>query len=74
MFPSKDSVKALPLPARPPVRIVGIGLMQTDQSTYRGLRIGDRVLIEGTLAPDRRHVIARDICRDDSRGAWTQSF
>ena len=53
---------------------VMIDLISTDQSTYRGLRAGDRVLIEGTqLAPNRRHVIARDIWRDDSRGAWTQA-
>jgi hypothetical protein len=63
---------ALPVPAQPPVRIVGavqwvsstsmavmsdhgdsimIDLMETDQSTYRGLRTGDWVIIEGTLAP-----------------------
>ena len=50
-----------------------IDLMEADQSTYRGLRAGDCVLIDGTLAPDRRHVIARDIWRDDNRGAWTQA-
>jgi hypothetical protein len=50
-----------------------IDLMQADQSTYRGLRVGDWVLIDGTLAPDRRHVIARDIWRDDNRGACMQA-
>jgi hypothetical protein len=50
-----------------------IDLMEADQSTYRGLRAGDWVFIDGTLAPDRRHVIARDIWRDDNRGAWTQA-
>jgi hypothetical protein len=85
---------ALPVPAQPPVRIVGavqwvsatsmavttevggsvtIDLKSTDQSTYRALRTGDWVLIDGTLAPDRRHVIARDIWRHDSRGAWIQA-
>jgi hypothetical protein len=85
---------ALPVPAQPPVRIVGavqwvsstsmavmsdhgdsimIDLMETDQSTYRGLRTGDWVIIEGTLAPNRRHVIARDIWHDNNHGAWTQA-
>ena len=50
-----------------------IHLMEADQSTYRGLRGRDWVLIDGTLAPDRRHVTARDLCRDDNRGAWTQA-
>jgi len=85
---------ALPLPAQPPVRIVGavqwvsstsmavmsdhgdsilIDLMEADQSTYRALRTGDRVIIDGTLAPNRRHVIARDIWHDNNAGAWTQA-
>jgi len=85
---------ALPVPAQPPVRIVGtvqwvsatsmavmtdvghsfvIELKDADQATYRGLRTGDWVLIDGTLAPNRRHVIARDIWRADTRGAWTQA-
>ena len=49
-----------------------IDLKSADQSTYRTLRTGDWVLIDGTYA-DRRHLIARDIWRADSRGAWTQS-
>jgi len=49
-----------------------IDLQSADQSTYRTLRTGDWVLIDGTYA-DRRHVIARDIWRADSGGAWTQS-
>jgi hypothetical protein len=52
---------------------VAVDLMQADQSTYRALRGGDRVLVDGTLSSDRRHVIARDIWRDDSRGGWTQA-
>jgi hypothetical protein len=85
---------ALPLPAQPPVRVVGvvqwvsstsmavmsdhggsivIDLIEADQSTYRGLRNGDRVIIDGTLAPNRRHVIARDIWHDNNAGAWTQA-
>jgi hypothetical protein len=50
-----------------------VELSQADQSTYRGLRTGDRVFIDGTLSRDGRHVIARDIWRDDGRGTWTQS-
>jgi hypothetical protein len=46
-----------------------VDLRQADQSTYRGLRTGDGVLIDGTLSRDGRHVIARDIWRDDGRGA-----
>jgi hypothetical protein len=85
---------ALPVPAQPPVRIVGavqwvsstsmavmsdhghsiiIDLMEADQSTYRGLRTGDWVVIDGTLAPNRRHVIARHIWHDNNHGAWTQA-
>ena len=50
-----------------------IDLKEADQSTYRALRTGDRVLVDGTLAPNRRHVIARDIWRDNNRGAWVQA-
>lgn len=46
--------------------------MDADQSTYRGRRTGDWVLIDGMLAPNRRHVIAGDIWRDDKRGAWSK--
>ena len=52
---------------------VVVDLMQADQSTYRALRTGDWVLVDGTLSGDRRSVIARDIWRDNGRGAWTQS-
>jgi hypothetical protein len=50
-----------------------VELVQADQSAYRALRAGDRVLVDGTLSQDRRHVIARDIWREDGRGAWMQS-
>jgi hypothetical protein len=50
-----------------------IDLMEADQSTYRGLRNGDRGIIDGTLAPNRRHVAARDIWHDNNAGAWTQA-
>jgi hypothetical protein len=50
-----------------------VDLTEADQSTYRALRNGDWVLVDGTLSRDRRHVTARDIWRDNGRGAWTQS-
>jgi hypothetical protein len=50
-----------------------IDLTQAEQSTYRGLRTGDWVLVDGVLSTDRRRVIARDIWRDDGRGAWIQA-
>jgi hypothetical protein len=50
-----------------------VDLMQADQSTYRALRTGDWVLVDGTLSRDRRHVTARNIWRENGRGAWTQS-
>jgi hypothetical protein len=46
-----------------------IAITDADQSTHRGLRAGDWVLIDGMLAPNRQHVIAGDIWRDDKRGA-----
>lgn len=49
-----------------------IAITDADQSTYRGPRAGDWVLIDGMLAPNRRHVIAGDIWRDDKRGAWSK--
>jgi hypothetical protein len=49
-----------------------IAITDADQSTYRGLRAGDWVLIDGMLAPNRQHVIAGDIWRDDKRGAWSK--
>jgi hypothetical protein len=52
---------------------VVVDLMHADQSTYRALRVRDWVLVDGTLSPDGRQLIARDIWRDDSRGGWTQA-
>ena len=40
---------------------VAIDLRQADQSSYQGLRAGDRVIVDGTVAPDRRSVIASGI-------------
>jgi hypothetical protein len=52
---------------------IAVDLMEADQSTYRGLRSGDRVLIDGVVSSDRRRVIALEIWRDSGRGTWTQS-
>ena len=50
-----------------------VDLMQAEQASYRALRMGDWVLVDGTLSRDRRHMVARDIWRDNGRGVWTQS-
>jgi hypothetical protein len=52
---------------------VAIDLMQTDQSSYQGLRTGDAVVVDGYLSADRRRVVARDLWRDSGRGYWSQS-
>jgi len=52
---------------------VAVDLMEAEQSDYRGLRPGDVVLVDGVMSPDRRRVIAREVWRDNGRGAWTQS-
>jgi hypothetical protein len=65
------AVSARPVQDRSDDCIV-IAITDADQSTYRGLRAGDWVLIDGMLAPNRQHVIAGDIWRDDKRGAWSK--
>lgn len=52
---------------------IAVDLMEAEQSTYRGLRSGDWVLIDGVVSSDRRRVIALEIWRDSGRGTWTQS-
>lgn len=52
---------------------VVVDLTQVEQSTYRALRNGEPVVVDGVLAPDRRRIIAVEIWRDDGRGSWTQS-
>ena len=42
---------------------VPVGLRQADQGSYRGLRTGDRVIVDGVVASDRRSVIANGIWR-----------
>lgn len=50
-----------------------VDLMQVDQASYRGLRTGDWVFIEGVLSGDRRRLVAQTVWRDSGRGSWTQS-
>jgi hypothetical protein len=45
---------------------VPVDLRQVDQASYRALRHGERVIVDGVVASDRRAVIAREIWRDDA--------
>jgi hypothetical protein len=42
---------------------VAVDLRQADQGSYRGLRSGDRIIVDGVVAADRRSVIAHGIWR-----------
>jgi hypothetical protein len=42
---------------------VAVDLRQADQGSYRGLRTGDRVIVDGVVATDRRSVVAYGIWR-----------
>jgi hypothetical protein len=42
---------------------VAIDLRQADQDSYRGLRTGERVVVDGVVSNDRRAVIAFEIWR-----------
>jgi len=50
-----------------------IDLTRADQSSYRGLRTGDAVVVDGYLSADRRRIVAEELWRDSGRGYWTQS-
>ena len=52
---------------------VAVDLTEADQSSYRALRNGEWVVVDGLWSSDRRAVIALDIWRDSGRGYWTQS-
>ena len=43
---------------------VAIDLRDVDQSSYRTLRNGEMVVIDGVVSSDRRRVVAREIWRD----------
>jgi len=47
---------------------VAVDLQEADQSAYRGLRAGERVVVDGIVASDRSRVIARDIWRHEGSG------
>ena len=42
---------------------VPVDLREADQSSYAGLRAGERIVVDGILTGDRRLVIAREIWR-----------
>jgi hypothetical protein len=42
---------------------VAVDLRQADQGAYRGLRAGERVIVDGVVAADRRSVVAYAIWR-----------
>lgn len=52
---------------------VAVDLAQADQSSYRALRNGDLVVVDGVLSGDRRRIVAVEIWRDSGSGYWTQS-
>jgi hypothetical protein len=52
---------------------IAVDLTEADQSSYRGLRNGDWVVIDGVISSDRRRIIAQEIWRDSGRGYWSQS-
>jgi hypothetical protein len=50
-----------------------IDLTEADQESYRALRLGDWVVVDGYVSSDRRRIVAREIWRDNGRGEWSQS-
>jgi hypothetical protein len=50
-----------------------IDLTEADQESYRALRLGDWVVVDGYVSSDRRRIVAREIWRDNGRGQWSQS-
>jgi hypothetical protein len=52
---------------------VAIDLTQVDQSSYRGLRAGDHVVVDGVVSDDQRRLVARTIWRAGGDGDWTES-
>ena len=43
---------------------VAVDLRDVDQSSYRALRYGETVVVDGVVSPDRRRVVAREIWRE----------
>jgi len=48
--------------------VISVDLREADQSSYLGLRPGERVVVDGVVASDRSRVIARDIWRNAGTG------
>jgi len=48
--------------------VISVDLREADQSSYLGLRPGERIVVDGVVASDRTRVIARDIWRSDGGG------
>ena len=48
---------------------IAVDLRQADKASHRGHRTGERVIVDGVVAEDRRSVIAYDIWRV----GWDQS-
>jgi hypothetical protein len=48
--------------------VISVDLREADQSSYLGLRPGERIVVDGVVAGDRTRVIARDIWRNDGGG------
>jgi len=42
---------------------VAVDLREAGQESYRGLRVGERVIVDGVVTTDRRRVVAHDIWR-----------
>jgi len=56
-----------------PGESIAVDLTEADQSSYRALRNGDWVVIDGIISSDGRRIIAQEIWRGSGRGFWTQS-
>jgi len=48
---------------------ISVDLKDADQTSYLGLRPGERIVVDGVVASDRSRVIARDIWRIDGGGS-----
>jgi hypothetical protein len=52
---------------------VAVDLKEADQSSYRALRTGEPIVVDGVLSADRRRIVAQEVWRDSGSGYWTQS-
>ena len=56
-----------------PGESIAVDLTEADQSSYRALRSGDWVVVDGVISSDGRRILAQEIWRDSSKGYWSQS-